>query len=111
MSKGEPPLDARAHEAPPRIDPVVRALAISKLSKPVTFAELGASDCQETRLQIDPATIMESCVRSMKADLLGQLLSYTCLVGMDLDARAKSYSEEFSRNPLYQEYQRLFAIV
>lgn len=54
--------------------------------------------------------ITDSCLRPFRADLLTQLLSYTCLAGIDLDALAKSYSEEFARDPLYQEYQRLFGI-
>jgi HD-like signal output (HDOD) protein len=55
--------------------------------------------------------ITDSCLPRVKADLLAQLLSYTCLAGMDLDTLTKSYSEEFAQNPLYQEYQRLFGIV
>ena len=54
--------------------------------------------------------ITDSGLRPMKAALLAQLLPYTCLAGMDPDALPKGYSEELARDPLYQEYQRLFGV-
>ena len=43
-----------------------------------------------------------------KSEILSQLLPYTCVAGMEVDALAQAYSAEISRDPLYQEHRSLF---
>jgi HD-like signal output (HDOD) protein len=45
-----------------------------------------------------------------KDELVAQLMPYTCLAGMEFDALAQTYAEDLSRDPLYQEYQKLFGV-
>jgi HD-like signal output (HDOD) protein len=54
--------------------------------------------------------IADSGLLPLRADILARFLPYTCLAGMDVDALSKGYSEELARDPLYQEYQRLFGV-
>ncbi len=52
--------------------------------------------------------IADSVLRPLKADLLGFLLPYTCLAGSDAGTLAREYAADLARDPLYQEYQKLF---
>jgi putative nucleotidyltransferase with HDIG domain len=54
--------------------------------------------------------ITDAGLSPLGTDLLSRLLPYTCLAGMDVDTLAKGYSDEMSRDPLYQEYQALFGV-
>jgi hypothetical protein len=46
----------------------------------------------------------------MKADLLRSLLPYTCVAGSDAGTLAQSYAADLARDPLFQEYQKLFGV-
>jgi putative nucleotidyltransferase with HDIG domain len=54
--------------------------------------------------------ITDSSLPPVRAELLAKFLPYTCLAGMDVGSLAKGYSEELARDPLYQEYQKLFGV-
>jgi putative nucleotidyltransferase with HDIG domain len=52
--------------------------------------------------------IADGALASLRTEILSQLLPYTCLAGTDIDAICQGYSAELARDPLYQEYQKLF---
>lgn len=52
--------------------------------------------------------IADEGLRPLKAELLAALLPYTCLAGSDAATLARGYAAELAKDPLYQEYQKLF---
>lgn len=58
----------------------------------------------------DPGGIRDSTLGPLKADLLKSFLPYTCVAGSDAGSLAQSYAADLARDPLYQEYQKLFGL-
>jgi putative nucleotidyltransferase with HDIG domain len=54
--------------------------------------------------------ISEPGAAARKTGLLAALLPYTCLAGNDPSTLAQAYAAELGRDPLYQEYQKLFGV-